>query len=418
MKTKQILAILTVLSLFAFASISRADDIVATGSGNWTSTNVDAPWPGGIVPGTNDDADIEAPFNVTVDSTASVQFIYGGGTVTMAPGSTLNVVGDPAGANGTYQLTNLDTSAAGNSVIYSGNPFWAKHQNYYNLVFSNTVTTNQIDFYNGLVNSQDPSVPMTIAGDMTVVGKIKVQLGDAMTINGNLLLSTNSKFDVSLTNLTVMGDTTIGTGAILFDGDGADGTKYFGGSVRVTASAIGWNIREGINWIIGGNLTNNGLIVGSGYGSISFVGTGNITGSKPLKIPTMTVNGTYTIGTTITLITNTPTLLGTLVFDLANTNQIVLLTNAGTALYYSGALNVINSGPAPVAGNSYKLFKAPSYGGAFASTNLPSLASGLAWVDNTLVNGSFAVASSGPSSPFITLTRSGGLLTLSWDSTN
>jgi len=392
MKTKQILAILTVVSLFAFASISRAADIVATGSGNWTSTNADAPWPGGIVPGTNDDADIEAPFSVTVDSTASVQFIYGGGTVTMAPGSTLNVVGDPAGANGTYQLTNLDTSAAGNSVIYSGNPFWAKHQNYYNLVFSNTVTTNQIDFYNGLVNSQDPSVPMTIAGDMTVVGKIKVQLGDAMTINGNLLLSTNSKFDVSLTNLTVMGDTTIGTGAILFDGDGADGTNYFGGSVTVTASAIGWNIGDGINWTIGGNLTNNGLIVGSGYGSISFVGTGNITGSKPLKIPTMTVNGTYTIGTTITLITNTPTLNGTLVFDLANTNEIVLLTNAGTALYYSGNLNVINSGAPPVAGNSYKLFNAPSYGGAFASTNLPSLASGLSWVDNTLLNGSFAAS--------------------------
>src|SRR5260221_4493499 len=131
MKTKQILAILTVLSLFSFASISRAVDIVATGSGNWTSTNADAPWPGGIVPGTNDDADIEAPFNVTVDSTASVQFIYGSGTVTIAPGSTLNVVGDPAGANRTYQLTNLDTSAAANSVIYLSKPFCAKHQDYY-----------------------------------------------------------------------------------------------------------------------------------------------------------------------------------------------------------------------------------------------------------------------------------------------
>lgn len=419
MKTKQILAILTVLSLFSFASISRAVDIVATGSGNWTSTNADAPWPGGVVPGTNDDADIEAPFNVTVDSTASVQFIYGSGTVTMAPGSTLNVVGDPAGARGTFQLTGLlDTSAAGNTVIYSGNPFWAKHQNYYNLVFSNTVTTNQIDFYNGLVNSTDPSVPMTIAGDMTVVGKIKVQLGDDMTINGNLTLSTNAQLDCSLTNLIVMGNTTLGTGALLLDLDGANGTNYFGGSVTVSATAIGWNVSDVTTWDIGGSLTNNGLIVGKGYGSISFDGTGNITGTKPIKIPTMTVNGTYTIGTTITLITNTPTLNGTLVFDLANTNEIVLLTNAGTALYYSGNLNVINSGAPPVAGNSYKLFNAPSYGGAFASTNLPALTSGLSWVDNTLVNGSFAVISSGPSSPFITLTRSGGLLTLSWDSTN
>jgi len=205
------------------------------------------------------------------------------------------VVGDPAGANGTYQLTNLDTSAAGNSVIYSGNPFWAKHQDYYNLVFSNTVTTNMIDFYNGLVNSQDPSVPMTIAGDMTVVGKIKVQQGDDITIMGNLTLNTNAQWDCSLTNLIVMGNLTLGTGALLADLDGANGTNYIGGSVTVSAGAIGWNVSDVITWSIGGSLTNNGTIVGKGYGSISFVGTGNITGTKPIKIPTMTVNGTYMI---------------------------------------------------------------------------------------------------------------------------
>jgi hypothetical protein len=219
--------------------------------------------------------------------------------------------------------------------------------------------------------------------------------------------------------LIVLGNTTLGANALLLDLDGANGTNYFGGSMTVSSNALGWNISDVTTWTIVGSLTNNGNIVGKGYGSISFDGTGNITGSKPIKIPTMTVNGIYTVGTTITLITNTPTLNGTLVFDLAHTNQIVLLTNAGTALYYSGALNVINSGPAPVAGNSYKLFNAPSYGGAFASTNLPALAGGLAWVDNTLVNGSFAVASTGPSTPpTILISRSGGLLTLSWDSTN
>jgi len=419
MKTKQLLAILTLLSFFSFASISRATDIVATGSGNWTSTNADAPWPNGIVPGTNDDADIEAPFNVTVDSTASVQFIYGSGTVTMAPGSTLNVVGDTNGANATYQLATLDTSAAGNTVIYSGNPFWAKHQDYYNLVLSNTVTTSVVDFNNGTVN---PAV-MTIAKDMTVVGKIKVQQGVAtfpgdMTIGGNLFISTNSVWDCSVGSLTVMGDTTLGKGALLEDQDGAHGTNYFVGNVTVGSTALGWNIGDGTNWILGANLTNNALIVGSGFGSISFNGTNNNITGKPFTIPTMTVNGTYTIGATITLVSNTPTLNGTLVFDLANTNQIILLTNAGTPLYYNGNLNVINSGAPPVAGNSYKLFNAPSYGGAFASINLPTLPSGLSWVDNTLLNGSFAVISSGPSSPFITLTRSGGLLTLSWDSTN
>jgi len=90
MKTKQILAILTVLSV-CLSLQSAVRRILLPRSGNWTSTNADRHGRRNCA-GTNDDADIEAPFNVTVDSTASVQFIYGGGTVTMAPGSTLNVV--------------------------------------------------------------------------------------------------------------------------------------------------------------------------------------------------------------------------------------------------------------------------------------------------------------------------------------
>src|SRR5262245_40203637 len=197
MKTKRIMATLAIAALAQFAWISHAADITATGSGAWGSTVPDAPWPGGIVPGTNDDVDVEAPFQITVETNAVIQYIYGSGTVTLAPNSTLHILGDPAGAQGTYQLGTLDTSASGNTVIYSGNPFWAKHQNYFHLVFSNTVTTNQVDFYNGFVNTQDPAFAMTVAGDMSVIGKIKVQQGDDFAIGGNLLLGTNSTWDTS-----------------------------------------------------------------------------------------------------------------------------------------------------------------------------------------------------------------------------
>src|SRR6185503_17826848 len=98
---------------------------------SWGNPNV---WQGGIVPGTNDSADVEAPYNITVDTNASVQVIYGSGTVTMAPNSTLTILGNYA----TYQLTSLNTTAAGNTVIYAGNPFYAKQCDYYNLVFANT----------------------------------------------------------------------------------------------------------------------------------------------------------------------------------------------------------------------------------------------------------------------------------------
>ena len=412
MKTKQIFTVLTVLSTLLFASNGRAAEtiITATGSGNWSSTVTNAPWPDGIVPATNNAVAVYAPNNITVDSTATIAYIVGSGTVTMAPGATLNILGSANGGEGTQDLVGLlDTSATGNTVIYSGNWFWAKHQNYYNLVFNNS-TTNIYDFYNGPSSGSD--VAMTIFGDMTVIGKGKVQEGNDFTIGGNLIIGTNSTWDCSSFNLTVTSNTTV-TG-LLIDLDGALGLDNFLGNVTINKSNLGWNLTDVTQWSVGGSLTNNGTIIGIGYGSIAFNGTGNIAGSA-IKIPTMTINGTYAIGTTITLTTNTPTLNGTLVFDLAKTNQIVL--KAGTNwLFYSGILNVINSGAPPVLGNSYKFFNATNYGGAFASTSFPSLPSGLIWVDNLLSSGSIAVGGSA-GRPIITLSSSGGLLTLSWDST-
>ena len=417
MKTKQIFTVLTILSGLLFASMSRAADITATNSGNWSDTNI---WNSGTVPGTNDDADIPLGINVTVNTNASVQFIYDSGTVTMAPNSTLTILGDQA----IDKLTSLVATATGNTVVYLGNPFFARQCNYYNLVFANT---NYVDPYppyypyqnfNNFSSSQGPT-PMTVAGNMTVIGYTKMQQGSAgadIFIGGNLIIGTNCIWDSSGANLTVVSNVFIG--GLMEDLNGALGSNYFGGNVTVNPSATGgWNVSDVTQWAIGGSLTNNGPIFGVGYGSISFDGTGIITGSKPITIPTITVNGTYTIGTTITLATNTPTLNGTLVFDLANPQQIILPAYVGTSLYYSGTLNVINSGAPPVSGNSYQFFNAPSYGGSFASTSFPSLPSGLGWVDNLATSGSIAVTNTSAGSPIITLSRSGNLLTLSWDGT-
>jgi hypothetical protein len=138
----------------------------------------------------------------------------------------------------------------------------------------------------------------------------------------------------------------------------------------------------------------------------------------------MTVNGTYAIDDSITLITNTPTLNGTLIFDLARTNMINLQyapttwgTNTTLTNYYSGNLVIVNSGPAPVSGNSYKFFNASNYAGTFATTTYPPLAPGLSWQDNSLLNGSYAVTGVALGSPTLTISRNGVALTLSWDST-
>lgn len=437
MKTKQIFAVLTILSIVLFASMSRAIDITATNSGNWSDVAI---WDSGTVPGATDDVDVPFGINVTVDTNVSIQFIYDTGTITMGTNSTLSVFNDLSISSD----TTLITTAPGNTVIYSCNPWDAKQCNYYNLVFA---TTNYVDSFPPYYPWQDFNnfslygpTPMTIAGDMTLMGTVRVRQGtdgpgvsSDISIGGNLIIGAGCAWDSSGANLTVVSNVYIY--GLLEDLNGALGSNYIGGNVIVAGPTTsvknytggdytnGWYVSDVTTWFIGGSLTNNGSIFGWGYGSISFDGTGIIPGSNAITIPTMVINGTYEIGNTITLTTNAPTINGTVVFDLANTNQIVL--NAGTNWFWyttNGTLDVINSGAAPVSGKSYTLFvtngvAGGGYGGGFSNISLPSLSPGLFWVTNLLTSGSIAVGGNG-GSPIITLSRNGTTLSVSWNTSS
>lgn len=431
MKIKHPLPIFILLLIVLFPSLSRAAAITATNSGPWGAANI---WDSGTAPGANDVVFIGAGVNVTVTTNASAQSISDdttGGTVTMGPNSTLTIFGNDA----THQLSTLDTSAVGNTVMYVGNPFFAKQCDYYNLTFANTNYVDPLPPYleyqdfNNFSSSQGPT-PMTIAGNMTLLGHTKVQQGSggsAFTINGNLTIGAGCAWDSSGDNLTVVSNLYVY--GLLEDLNGALGTSSFQGDVIVAGPSTsvpayvggpytnGWYVSDVITWNVGGNLTNNGSIFGSGYGSISFAGAGTIAGTNALKIPTITITftGTYAIGTTVILTTNTPTLNGILVFDIAHLHQMILSSNIGT-LFYNGNLEVINTGAAPASGASFKLFDAASYAGNFASTSFPSLPPGLSWVDNTTTTGSIDVTGTAVTPPTLTLTKNGNLLTLSWDS--
>jgi hypothetical protein len=456
MKTKSIVVSISILSSLFFTSISYAS-IVATQSGNWSDTNVaTSPWPNGILPQTNSIVEVKDDIVITVDMTnavcgaldSSVLGILENGTVTMAPGSTLTVFGQNEGF-GTQSLGQLNATATNCTVIYLGNAFWAQRTDYYNLVFGGWG-----DFYNGSIPGVPVITPMTIYGNMVVNGTnippdqingysgVYVELGGDFMVMGDFYLATSNAWDCSISDFVVMGNTYCA--GLLWDKDTANGSNYFAGNFMVppnnmaitnlndtllikynsnssnTVSTLygGLDLQSGTNWYMGSNLTNNGLIRGQDYGSINFNGTGIIAGSNAITIPTMVVNGTYEIGTTITLTTNTPIFNGTLMFDIAKTNQIILQAGAGTALYYNGNLNVINSGASTASGTSYTFFTCPNgFGGAFASETFPNLPNGLSWVDNLLTSGSIAITGTILGAPSLTLSRSGGSLTLSWDST-
>jgi hypothetical protein len=410
MKTKQLCSALTALSLSLFALSGQAADITAAQSGNWSDPNT---WTGGVVPGAGDDADIPSGINVAVDTNVVIQFIYDAGTVTMGANTTLEINTDTS----IDAATTLDASAPGNTVIYSAQAATAKPQNYYNLVFDGVGT-----FYNGLTPTY-PATDMTIAGDLTISGTVSIQAGANITVNGNLTIGTTNvatSLDCSVAAVVVKSNTIVNGFLMDLDGSlinpaGVVETNYFMGNLTINPGAT-LNVSDVTTWAVGGNFTNRGTIKSKGYGSIAFNGPDNNIAGNPFTIKTISVNGTYAIDTTITLTTNTPTLNGTLVFDLASTNKLILSAGTNT-LYYSGNLTVINTGPAPISGSSFQFFSAPSYGGAFGSTSFPSLASGFSWVDNLATSGSIAVTGGALGSPILTLTRNGGQLTLSWDST-
>lgn len=375
------------------ASACAAADITATGSGYWTSTTADAPWPGGVVPATNDDVDVESPNIITNDSTAAIDFIYGGGSVVMTTNSTLTIVGSNAG-QGTQNLGTFDTSASGNTVIYKGNAFWCKHQNYYNLslVGGGTLYTGNIGV------PGDGQVPMTIAGDMILGGTASMQQADNVTVNGNLTIGTNSTWDSSVGAVTVLGNTVVN--GTLTDYAGGPNLDDVFNNITIGPSGT-WNLQDVIEWVVTGNLTNNGIITQhsgpTGGAQITFTNIGVITGN-PFTVANLIVTGTNTISTTITA-TNFVGFGGGMAFDLASSAHQIISTQP---IAYAGTLNVINSGAAPTPGTSYQLFSAPSYSGSFATVNLPTLPSGLSWTDNLSTSGTITVTGTVVSGPTIT----------------
>ncbi|HEX4350672.1 MAG TPA: hypothetical protein VH251_09795, partial [Verrucomicrobiae bacterium] len=290
------------------------------------------------------------------------------------------------------------------------------------------------DFNNFFSGGATQPTPMTIHGDMILMGAVKVQeanvAGVPITVDGNLTIGAGCGWDCSSGNLIVMGNLYLN--GFLEDLDGANGTNFVGGSVIISGPSTpnrdfasytnGWYLGDVTTWGVNGSLTNNGVIFGYGYASIFLNGAGSIAGSNTIAIPTMTIDGTYAIANTLILTTNNANFYGTLIFDLANTNQISLKSSpAGPnnqTNYYGGNLIVVDSGAPPTSGKSYKLFNAAHYTGTFASETLPNLSSGLSWVDNLAISGSIAVTGSGGGSPIIILTQNGNLLTLSWDSAN
>jgi autotransporter-associated beta strand protein len=140
--------------------------------------------------------------------------------------------------------------------------------------------------------------------------------------------------------------------------------------------------------------TAGGFSLGSGR---TLWGNGSVNGaftinSGALLAPGSNAIGTLTFNNALTLAAGS-----TNIFEISHALQTNDLAVVSGALTCGGTLIVTNLSGALAAGDSFKLFNAGSYNGAFANVILPPLNSGLGWNTNALaISGVIAVVSAAP----------------------
>ena len=308
-----------------------------------------------------------------------------GGTLTC---STLDVSRNASGnAVGSVGIVNLN---GGNLIATSVGTATANAQT--NTAFGSAATFN----FNG---------GTLVAGSSTATFMQGSQVAPVIPLNaivkaGGAFIS-SSNHNVTI-DVPLQHDSTLGATA-----DG--GLVKLGTGTLILTNA---NTYTGLTVVSNGNLVVNGSI-GAGAVTVlsgSLQGTGSVGGNATINgniIPATAGNlGTFTV-------TSNLTLNGTATLYLNQSTATNDVLQAGTVTY-GGTLTVTNLAGTPVAGNSFHLFNAGSYGGTFAATNLPPLGSGLGWNWNPAVGTLSVIATVNTTPTNLVSVVAGNVLTLSW----
>jgi autotransporter-associated beta strand protein len=262
----------------------------------------------------------------------------------------------------------------------------------------------------GLGNS---SGPLTVNGgvlDFNTLGGISVGtviLAGGTIQNGTLTATSytannagaatvSANLAGASTSLTVNGPGTLTlSGANTYDG----GTVVLGGTLRYNGSVV-----SGPVTVAGGTLT--------GVGSIGDAVTVQAGGTLAPGASSAAI-GSLTISNSLTLQPGSATFIKLSKNGDGPANDSV--TGMST-LACGGVIMVTNIGATPLAaGDTFKIFSAASFSGAFSAANLPALGQNLYWTNRLAVDGTLSVLSTASTSPTnMVWSVSGTNLTFSW----
>ena len=326
----------------------------------------------------------DTPYSVAQGATLKIGYSTGGGYANT--GLTLNGNG-ASSTSGLYLKGGISYNASGEIVLAAGPTTIRQYGS--GLAGLGTFDINGTGLWCMAVASGsaiDPNVQIISFGygmSVQVDAGTNRTTGD-LTINGPL-------------NVGTLGFYKRGAGSVMLKGAASPGNvavNVQGGSVLCgTANCLGANaavpVSTGASLLLSGfSQAVNSLSVAAG-GTVNFGGTNTFTVAKP------------------------PVLAGTLQMAItkgatASSSRFVL---ASGTLTNGGSLVVTNLGGGPLAsGDTFALFSAPGYAGAFSLTNLPPLATNLFWDTSRLAgSGTISVAARPPRLTAISIGKDRGV---------
>jgi autotransporter-associated beta strand protein len=258
-----------------------------------------------------------------------------------------------------------------------------------------TLTFNNNSFLQNEGTICSLSGPVTLSGTVTINNISAAAMSESGVISGSggFTKVGNSALVLTTTN-AYTGNTLVNVGTLQLGSAGtADGAIPGSASIIIAAGAV---IDASQRSDLTLTLTNGQTLQGNGsvYGMLT-VGPG------------ATVSGGISSSATgILTVTNTVTLLGNALMKInvaGATNDVINDATNGATINLGGTLTVTNISATPFAvGNSFRLFNAAAYSGAFTGVLPATPGPGLVWNTNNLTSGVLAVASGVVPQPGIT----------------